>query len=138
MRAKVQKCCALGLQASSAKIYNPELQLQDQIIPYAGNKSIPFLGGTISVPVDRWGQKTSVEGKLKRYSDLTSEARERGYQSLTIPVQVGGRGVLEEYGLGQLRKILKPVSDKAWKTFLLSLTRSVTIRSASSGIRNKD
>ena len=46
MRAKVQKCCTLGLQASSAKIYNPELQLQDQIIPYAGKKSIPFLGGT--------------------------------------------------------------------------------------------
>ena len=28
------------------------------------------------------------------------------------------REVLEEDGLGQLRKILKPVSDKAWKTFL--------------------
>ena len=71
------------------------------------------------------GFEEAASRKMKRYSDLTSEARERGYQSLTIPVQVGSRGVLEEYGLGQLRKILKPVSDKAWKIFLLSLIRSV-------------
>ena len=71
------------------------------------------------------GFEEAASRKMKRYSDLTSEARERGYQSLTIPVQVGSRGVLEEDGLGQLRKILKPVSDKAWKTFLMSLTRCV-------------
>ena len=52
MKAKIPKCACLGLQASSGKMINPHLSLNDQQVPYARN-GVKFLGLAIDIPHDR-------------------------------------------------------------------------------------
>ena len=72
MKANVSKCYSLSIAASTAKRYDPELQLCGQKVPYIGNRTIEFLGGPIKVPQTNAIQKqhlvkqlvTSREGRL--------------------------------------------------------------------------
>ena len=50
MKAKVPKCYSLAIQASTAQQFDPKLYLNDQSIPFVGNRTIKFLGGPIQVP----------------------------------------------------------------------------------------
>ena len=50
MTAKVSKCFTLGIQPSTAKRIDPHLHLQNENIPFIGDRSIRFLGGPIQVP----------------------------------------------------------------------------------------
>ena len=63
----------------------------------------------------------AAQRKRERYSDLVIEARETGYDTSVLPIQIGSRGALEETGLEALRKLLSPVPKRAWRSFLTVL-----------------
>ena len=64
MRAKISKCFALSIKASTSKRFDPALKLEGQLIPYKGKETIRFLGGPISIPTNRREQQQNLEGKL--------------------------------------------------------------------------
>ena len=65
MSAKVPKCFSLALQSSTSKRYNPDLHLQDQAIPFIGDRSIKFLGGPIQVPANTNQHRHQLKEKLQ-------------------------------------------------------------------------
>ena len=77
MKAKVSKCSALGIQSSTAKRFNPDLHLQNQQIPFTGDRPIKFLGGPISVPLDTVQHRQRLEHKLQILLDNTSISRKQ-------------------------------------------------------------
>jgi hypothetical protein len=64
MRAKLPKCVALAVETSSAKRFDPARKLRGQVIPYSVEEPIKFLGGQISIPMDRREQRQRLEEKL--------------------------------------------------------------------------
>ena len=64
MKVKVPKCHTLALRASTAKAYDPKLNLYGQPIHFLGNQPIRFLGTTIQVPCDSHTSRKNVSIKL--------------------------------------------------------------------------
>lgn len=48
---KGSKCQALAIEASTRRVYDPDLSVTSGKIPFAGRHSVRFLGGTIKVPI---------------------------------------------------------------------------------------
>ena len=65
MRAKIAKCSALVIAASSARRFDPALSLNGQAIPFAGSGPVRFLGGPISIPTNSRGKQRRVQEKLE-------------------------------------------------------------------------
>ena len=65
MRAKIVKCSALAIAASSARRFDPTLSLNGQAIHFAGSSPVRFLGGPISIPTNSRGQQRRVLEKLE-------------------------------------------------------------------------
>ena len=65
MRVKVPKCHSLGVQASTAKRFDPSLYIGNQTIPFIGNQTISFLGGPISIPLNKHCHQNQLTDKLQ-------------------------------------------------------------------------
>ena len=63
MNAKIPKCANLGLQASSGRMIDPALFLDDQSIPFTPD-GVKFLGLHIEIPSDLSKHKISLILKL--------------------------------------------------------------------------
>ena len=64
MRAKIPKCSAVYLQASTGHSTDPQLTLSGQSIPFLGNDTIKFLGLPIQVPQDPLQSRLHIRNKL--------------------------------------------------------------------------
>ena len=58
MKAKVPKCYSLGIQSSSGKLFDPNLTLHNQHIPFIHNNPIKFLDYTVQIPMDNASVKS--------------------------------------------------------------------------------
>ena len=65
MAAKVPKCFTLSIHSSTAKRFDHHLHLQDQTIPFIGDRSIKFLGGPIRVPSNTQQHRQQLQLKLQ-------------------------------------------------------------------------
>lgn len=90
MRAKIPKCCAVSLQASTGHYIDPQLTLSGQSIPFLGNNTIKFLGLPIQVPRDPSQSRAQVKkqllsldrsGHLQCHQTTEAEALQAGYLS---------------------------------------------------------
>ena len=80
MEAKVPKCCSLAIHASSGKPYDPQLLLNDKVIPYIGTTTFKFLGSPISVHSNEMEVRKVLLEKLERLLmkvDATSVTRQQ-------------------------------------------------------------
>ena len=66
---KVTKCHSLAMQASTGKRYDPKLHLNDENIPFIGNKTLKFLGGPITVPRSTKEHRMLLSSKLSQLLD---------------------------------------------------------------------
>ena len=64
MEAKVSKCQAMAIEASTGKVYDPELKIGGGEIPFAGKSPVKFLGGTIQVPRNPSLARETITNKL--------------------------------------------------------------------------
>ena len=64
IKAKVSKCQCMVIEASSGKVYNPELTIAGGAIPFVGNHPVRFLGGTIQVPQNQALARETITNKL--------------------------------------------------------------------------
>ena len=69
MRAKVTKYHSLAIQASTGKRYDPKLHLNEENIPFIGNKTLKFLGGPITVPYLTMEHRLLLSNKLSQLLD---------------------------------------------------------------------
>ena len=65
MKAKVSKCQALAIAASTGSVYDPDLSVAGGKIPFAGSRPVRFLGGTIQVPRNYASARDDIKGKLE-------------------------------------------------------------------------
>lgn len=65
MKAKVSKCQALAIAASTGSVYDPDLSVAGGKIPFAGSRPVRFLGGTIQVPRNYASARDAIKGKLE-------------------------------------------------------------------------
>ena len=84
MRAKIPKCYSLAIQASTAKRFDPNLQLYGQPIPVVGNKSIKFLGGPISIPSNGHEHRQKLEAKMKEMMQRVDKSAVTRKQKLLL------------------------------------------------------
>ena len=80
MRAKVSKCHSLAVAGRTGKLFNPQLQISGDAIPYVGNGSVKFLGLDVRVPHNPAEARTILLSSLQRMlkavdTDKTSEAK---------------------------------------------------------------
>lgn len=64
MEAKVSKCQSLAIEASTGKVYDPELKIGGGEIPSVGKSPVRFLGGTIQVPRNPSLARETITNKL--------------------------------------------------------------------------
>ena len=84
MKAKVPKCHTLALRASTAKAYDPKLNLYGQPIHFLGNQPIRFLGTTIQVPCDSQTSRKNVSVKLSTMLEKVDAAPITCHQKLLL------------------------------------------------------
>ena len=84
MTAKIPKCFSLAVHASTAKRSNPELLLDGQAIPFIGNRMIKFLGGPISIPVNRKQLKENLQEKVKLLMERVDDTAVSRKQKLLL------------------------------------------------------
>ena len=84
MKAKVQKCHCLALHASTAKVYDPKLYFDDQLIHFIGIESIKFLGVNIQVPSDPKINKERLSNKLTSMLEQVDNAPVTCHQKLLL------------------------------------------------------
>ena len=65
MKPKVPKCCSLAVQASSGRVYDPQLSLCGQTIPHIGSGTFRFLGAPVTVHNSQDKAKTALLEKLQ-------------------------------------------------------------------------
>ena len=49
MKPKVSKCCSLAVQTFTGRVYNLQLQLCRQTIPFIGSGTFRFLGAPVTI-----------------------------------------------------------------------------------------
>ena len=64
MAAKIPKCQCLAIEASTGKVYDPNLTLSGDTLPFIGNHPVKFLGGVIQVPSDNQAARGMLKSKL--------------------------------------------------------------------------
>ena len=80
MKVKVPKCCSLAIHASSGKPYDPQLLLNDKVIPYISTTTFTFLGSPITVHSNEMEVRKVLLEKLERLLmkvDATSVTRQQ-------------------------------------------------------------
>ena len=65
MRAKIQKCTSLGIQASTGRKIDPKLTLSDKTIPFA-EQGVKFLGMMVEIPHDPAKTRNNILSQLLR------------------------------------------------------------------------
>ena len=63
----------------------------------------------------------AAERKRRRYLDMAEDARQHGYITDIIPLQIGSRGVIQDSSLDELRGCLVPITQKTWQTSLIKI-----------------
>ena len=84
MRAKVTKYHSLAIQASTGKRYDPKLHLNEENIPFIGNKTLKFLGGPITVPYLTMEHRLLLSNKLSQLLDKVDKALVTRKQKLLL------------------------------------------------------
>ena len=64
MRANVSKCKCLALKASTGRVYDPNLSIAGEKIPFVGSNPVKFPGGTIQIPKDQSSARQLLKKKL--------------------------------------------------------------------------
>ena len=49
MKPKIPKCCSMAVQASTGQVYDPQLSLCGQTIPFIGTSTFKFLGAPVTI-----------------------------------------------------------------------------------------
>ena len=140
MRAKIQKCACLGLQASSGKKINPLLSLADEHIPYAPN-GVKFLGLAIDVPPDQAKSRavgvSKLEGMLARVDacPLTRRQKILIYRAGVCP-RLSWLLSIEEFPISWMEKRLDALISrylKRWAGLAKSAHNSLLYLSTKTG-----
>ena len=84
MKAKVPKCYSLGIQSSSGKLFDPNLTLHNEHIPFIHNNPIKFLGYTVQIPMDIASVKSLLHAKLLSLMQKVDDAPVTGKQKLLL------------------------------------------------------
>ena len=72
MTPKVPKCCSLAVQASSGRVYDPQLQLCGQTIPFIGSSTFRFLGAPATINNSQEKARCALLEKLQTYPTVKS------------------------------------------------------------------
>ena len=65
MKPKVPKCCSLAVQASSGRVYDPQLSLCGQTIPFIGDTTFKFLGAPVTIHNSQEKARSALLEKLR-------------------------------------------------------------------------
>ena len=63
MKAKIQRCASLGIQASTGRKVSPKCMLHNELIPFA-EQAVKFLGMRVEIPHDQAKTKEDILAKL--------------------------------------------------------------------------
>ena len=66
MKAKPSKCHSLALAGSTGKLFNPNLQVSQEKIPYVRDNTIRFLGLNIKIPANSQDARDTLASNLHR------------------------------------------------------------------------
>ena len=120
MRAKVSKCQCVAIEASSGKIYNPQLTIAGGEIPFIGNQPVRFLGGTVQVPQDQALAREKITSKLTSLLSrvdnvpVTRKQKIKLYR-LGICPRLSWDLTISEYPVSWLEKTLDPIVTRYLK-----------------------
>ena len=81
MKPKVPKCCSLAVQTSSSRVYDPQLQLCGQTIPFIGSSTFRFLGAPVTINNSQEKARCALLEKLQTYPTVKSEC----HSAQTLP-----------------------------------------------------
>ena len=65
MKPKVPKCCSMAVQASTGRVYDPQLSLCGQTIPFIGSSTFRFLGAPVTIHNSQDKAKSALLEKLQ-------------------------------------------------------------------------
>ena len=65
MKPKVPKCCSMAVQASTGRVYDPQLSLCGQTIPFIGSNTFRFLGAPVTIHDSQDKAKSALLEKLR-------------------------------------------------------------------------
>ena len=82
MKPKVPKCCSMAVQASTAQVYDPQLYLCGQTIPFIGNSTFKFLGAPVTIHDSQDKAKSSL---LEKLHNMLSKVDATLLSSLQMP-----------------------------------------------------
>ena len=84
LKAKVPKCHSIALQASTAKVYDPQLHLYGRPIHFIGNEAIKFLGMKVQVPRDSQSSRVTLATKLSTMMERVDTVPITSHQKLLL------------------------------------------------------
>ena len=84
MNPKVPKCCSLAVQASSGRVYDPQLQLCGQTIPFIGSSTFRFLGASVSIHNSQEKARCALLEKLQTLLSRVDATLLTSHQKLRI------------------------------------------------------
>ena len=64
MKPKIPKCCSMAVQASKGQVYDPQLSLCGQTIPFIGTSTFKFLGAPVTIHDSQDKAKSALLEKL--------------------------------------------------------------------------
>ena len=84
MKPKVSKCCSLAVQASSGRVYDPQLLLCGQTIPFIGSSTFRFLGTPVTIHNTQEKARSALLQKLQTLLSKVDATQLTSHQKLRL------------------------------------------------------